>query len=225
MKLLVVGTPADFAECRDKFGQVCDCLHLDSREEAVAVFRPDDVIFDFAIADAAADIVTYARKPVTVFLNTCLVTLSSLHYLAKDPVACTAFGFNGLRSMLNRQLFEVSISRQEDNAQLLEVCRRLNTPHVVVDDRVGLVTPRVICMIINEAYYTVQEGTATRADIDVAMKLGTNYPFGPFEWCKIIGVTNVYRLLCALYDDTQDERYKVCPLLKKEFLQARQSPA
>jgi 3-hydroxybutyryl-CoA dehydrogenase len=73
-------------------------------------------------------------------------------------------------------------------------------------------------MIINEAYYTVQEGTATRADIDLAMKLGTNYPYGPFEWCERIGLEHVYHLLEAVYDDTKDERYKIAPLLKKEYL-------
>jgi 3-hydroxybutyryl-CoA dehydrogenase len=73
-------------------------------------------------------------------------------------------------------------------------------------------------MIINEAYYTVQEETATRDDIDRAMKLGTNYPFGPFEWCQRIGINHVYEVLEAVYEDTRDERYKICPLLKKEYL-------
>jgi len=89
---------------------------------------------------------------------------------------------------------------------------------VIVEDRVGMVTPRVICMIINEAYYTTMEGTATKEDIDLAMKLGTNYPFGPFEWALNIGVENVFELLEALYEDTKDDRYRICPLLKKEYL-------
>jgi 3-hydroxybutyryl-CoA dehydrogenase len=73
-------------------------------------------------------------------------------------------------------------------------------------------------MIINEACYTVQEGTATIADIDTAMKLGTNYPFGPFEWANKIGVKHVYETLLAVYTDTNDERYKICPLLKTKYL-------
>jgi 3-hydroxybutyryl-CoA dehydrogenase len=71
-------------------------------------------------------------------------------------------------------------------------------------------------MIINEAYYTVEEGTASRKDIDLAMKLGTNYPFGPFEWCEKIGAKNVFDLLKAVHEATQDERYHICTLLKKE---------
>ena len=73
-------------------------------------------------------------------------------------------------------------------------------------------------MIINEAFYTVQEGTAVAKDIDTAMKLGTNYPKGPFEFLKLMGIKNVYNALNAVYNDTHDERYKVCALLKNSYL-------
>lgn len=108
--------------------------------------------------------------------------------------------------------------RPEDEVKLKSICEKLETPYLLVDDRVGMVTPRVISMIINEAFYTVQEGTATREAIDMAMKLGTNYPFGPFEWCQRIGIRHVYELLEVLYEDTKDERYKISALLKKEYL-------
>jgi 3-hydroxybutyryl-CoA dehydrogenase len=114
---------------------------------------------------------------------------------------------------------EVALLNSSNESVLKRICQELKTKYQLVEDRVGLVTPRVICMIINEAYYTVQEGTATRDDIDRAMKLGTNYPYGPFEWCERIGIKHVYELLEAVYEDTHDERYKVCPLLKREYLQ------
>ena len=131
---------------------------------------------------------------------------------------CTLFGFNGFPTMFNREFLEVSLLEAEDEPELKRICGQLQSGFMIVDDRVGLVTPRVISMIINEAYYTVQEGTASREDIDLAMKLGTNYPYGPFEWCERIGLKNVYRLLEAVYNDTKDERYKVSALMKKEFL-------
>ena len=121
-------------------------------------------------------------------------------------------------TFLERDLLEVSIYKKKTKADLASICDELGTDYVIVEDRVGLVTPRIICMIINEAYYTVQEGTASKKDIDVGMKLGTNYPFGPFEWCTKIGIDQVYELLEAVYEDTHDERYKICPLLKKEYL-------
>ncbi|NWF91236.1 MAG: 3-hydroxybutyryl-CoA dehydrogenase [Ignavibacteriaceae bacterium] len=58
----------------------------------------------------------------------------------------------------------------------------------VVPDVPGLVFPRIISMIINEAAQVYAEKTASREDIDTAMKLGTNYPYGPLEWTDKLGV-------------------------------------
>ena len=125
------------------------------------------------------------------------------------------FGFCGMPSFLNREQLEVVLHRQEHLDDLKRICSTLRTGYLVVADRVGLVTPRVICMIINEAFCAVEEGIATREDIDLAMKLGTNYPYGPFEWCERIGSRQVIQLLDAVYRDTQDERYKACSLLRQ----------
>ena len=118
-------------------------------------------------------------------------------------------------TFLNRDVLEVT-KLNNDQTRLELICKELNTEFACVADKVGLVTPRIICMIINEAYYTVEEGTATREDIDLAMKLGTNYPYGPFEWCKRIGPRQVCGLLEAVHNDTGDERYLICTLLKQE---------
>ena len=128
------------------------------------------------------------------------------------------FGFCGLPTLFNRSLLEVSLYHEADREQLAETCAALGTDYRVVADRVGLVTPRVICQIINEACFTVQEGTATMQDVDLGMKLGTNYPHGPFAWANAIGVARVHAVLEAMWDDTHDERYKVCSLLKRQAL-------
>ena len=128
------------------------------------------------------------------------------------------FGFCGLPTLLNRRLLEVSLYHEVDRAKLAETCAALGTDYRVVADRVGLVTPRVICQIINEACFTVQEGTATMQDVDLGMQLGTSYPRGPFAWANAIGVERVYAVLEAMWQDTHDERYKVCPLLKRQAL-------
>jgi 3-hydroxybutyryl-CoA dehydrogenase len=125
---------------------------------------------------------------------------------------------NGLPSFINRSLFEVSVLNDTNKGILNECMDKLNWKYTLVEDRVGMVTPRVIFMIINEACYTLQEGTASMQDIDTSMKLGTNYPFGPFEWSDKVGIKHVYETLEALYKDTKEERYKICPLLKTKYL-------
>lgn len=220
MKILVVGEPAHFEECRQKFSHH-DVLRIESAKEAETALPDVDVVFDFVLAFEPQWFALHARKPLTVFLNTSIKKLTSLAVHHEYNSQCTVFGFNGLPSLFNRERLEVCIRQRDDLARLEAICSALGTGFALVDDRIGLVTPRVICMIINEAYYTVQEDTATREDIDLAMKLGTNYPYGPFEWCERIGIQNVYKLLEAVYENTKDDRYKICPLLKEEYLRSK----
>lgn len=221
MNILVIGEEVNFKECQLKFKDNHRYLFADSHKIGNQFFSEADVVFDFIIESEVAQMELYAHpSKAIVFLNT---TKISLKKLCKSSASTKSiFGFAGLPTFLNREILEVSVVGQDQETVLENVCKGLGTAFQLVDDRVGLVTPRVICMIINEAYYTVQEGTASKEDIDLAMKLGTNYPHGPFEWCQKIGIKNVYELLAAVYDDTKDERYEICPLLKKECLLIQQ---
>lgn len=84
----------------------------------------------------------------------------------------------------------------------------------LVQDRVGLVSARIICQLINEAAFALQDDVARPEDIDTAMSLGVNYPHGPFAWAEILGVRNVVAILQALQAEYQEERYRLAPLLK-----------
>lgn len=84
-----------------------------------------------------------------------------------------------------------------------------------VGDFAGLVLRRVLFMIINEASYALWEGIASREDIDLAMKLGTNYPMGPLEWADAIGLDRVYNGLKGLHEEYGEDRYRPCPLIRK----------
>ncbi len=217
MNILVVGDSQNLEECQAKFGNTHN--YISAPDHQGLEMKEVDVVFDFRLDEDPFEIDGYLdNNEVPIFLNSAKVSLAEISNLANHQIKSTIFGFNGLPTFLNRAVLEVSLSRSEQTDKLEKICQALSTDYLVVDDRVGLVTPRIICMIINEAFYTVQEGTATREDIDQAMKLGTNYPFGPFEWCQRIGIHHVYELLEAVYNDTHDERYKICPLLKKEYL-------
>lgn len=85
----------------------------------------------------------------------------------------------------------------------------------MVQDGIGMVMPRILCQIINEALFTVQNDVATPKEIDEAMKLGTNYPHGPIAWGEMIGFANVVAVLDALYHSHHEERYKVAPVLRQ----------
>jgi len=216
MNILVIGSRRDEQECREKFGLVHIYILATNHVDATIGLATADVIFDFTVSDDATYLKVFERPlKAGIFLNTSFTTLAVQLHKSKIESSNLFVGFCGLPTFLDRPLLELSLMSRLDEMAIKQVCANLKTEFVLVDDRVGLVTPRVICMVINEAYYTVQEGTATREDVDLAMKLGTNYPFGPFEWCEKIGIKNVYNLLSAVYEDTKDERYKICVLLKK----------
>ncbi len=82
-----------------------------------------------------------------------------------------------------------------------------------VPDTPGFISARIVAMIINEAYFALGEKVSTRTEIDTAMKLGTNYPYGPFEWSEKIGLVNIYNLLTAL--SKTNKRYVPSPQLIK----------
>lgn len=219
MNILLIGEPGNLEEAKLKFGNSHHYILEKDHREAERFISGNDLVLDFILDEEPLQAEIYVDKENSkIFINTAKISLAEISSLTNHETKAQLFGFNGLPTFLNRNVLEVSLLRKEDEAQLAELCKTLNTDFLVVDDRVGLVTPRVISMIINEAYFTVQEGTATREDIDMAMKLGTNYPYGPFEWCQRIGIKHVYELLEAVYEDTHDERYKICPLMKKEYL-------
>jgi len=219
MNILVIGDQLSLEEAKQKFGGTHTWYHRAMHFQLDEVFNQVDVVFDFMPSPDSIN--NYRlRKELPVFFNTTLITLKTI-FGNNDVDQLMAFGFCGLPTFLNRELMEVSVRTESELPALALICKKLGTDFKQVSDSIGLVTPRIICMIINEAYCTVEEGTATRSDIDLAMKLGTNYPYGPFEWCNRIGIKNVVDLLKSVYLTTRDERYTICPLLLQEAAATR----
>jgi 3-hydroxybutyryl-CoA dehydrogenase len=221
MKILIVGRDQHYQESLLKFGDTHHYTVLPHYDTLPPHLLTCDLVLDFIVAEQPHQLTTYANTRRPVFINTVTQSLGALLSQNNFQGPACIVGFNGMHTLLNRSLLEVALGKAEDETIVSDICDQLQTKYVLVEDRVGLVTPRVICMIINEAYYTAMEGTATKEAIDLAMKLGTNYPYGPFEWCARIGIRQVYELLEAVYADTKDERYKICPLLRQEYLRSK----
>ncbi len=214
MEILIIGSRNQGEEARLKFGDSHQYVLANSEQETGALIKNCQLVFDFTPGDKDWSPHLYQQPfSCTAFLETSKVALKQLDAFHFQGVM---FGFCGMPTFLNRPLLEVSTAGEEHQGKLVSLCHELKTDYKIVADHIGLVTPRIICLLINEAFETVLDGTATREDIDLAMKLGTNYPYGPFEWCRRIGAENVCGLLKAVYKDTKDERYKPCRLLEKE---------
>lgn len=146
-----------------------------------------------------------------------VLSVSELSMAYPWPERVVGFGF--LEQMLSSgSLIEIApgLRTRPEAADEVEVflkARGFETERV--GDFSGLILRRVLFMIINEAAYALWEGIATREDIDLAMKLGTNYPMGPLEWADAIGLDRVYNGLKGLHEEYGDDRYRPCPLIRK----------
>lgn len=217
MRIVVVGDKQQQDEFVKKFGSQHQYTLSENHPVNKAALQSAELIFDFSIDETPENIEYYQGSQAVVLVNVVKTGLAELQY-AIGEITFIMVGFNGLPTFINRPTVEISTLATEHKAKVEILLQQAGTDFLWVEDRVGMASPRVICMIINEAFYTVQEGTASKEDIDQGMKLGTSYPYGPFEWCNKIGIQHVYEVLEALYEDTREERYKICPLLKKEYL-------
>jgi len=127
-------------------------------------------------------------------------------------------GFGAFPTLMARPLAEVAfppVTPDRIPAFAGEFFGALGKEISVVQDRVGMVMPRILCALINEACFALTEEVASPRDIDTSMKLGTNYPRGPLEWANLAGIRQVVAVLDALRGDTGEERYRVSPLLRQ----------
>jgi 3-hydroxybutyryl-CoA dehydrogenase len=120
---------------------------------------------------------------------------------------------NGWPGMLERTVHELAVPGAPVAAQVEQIYEKLGCSFRLAPDIPGMITARILAVLINEAWYTWQEGVSSKEEIDTAMKLGTNYPMGPFEWGARIGLHRVVELLDVL--SVTDPRYIPAKSLKK----------
>jgi 3-hydroxybutyryl-CoA dehydrogenase len=140
--------------------------------------------------------------PQTVIINSVAHTLKE-----SDP---SFIRINGWNTFLKSSTIEAAAS-QEAKRKAEVVFQQLHKNLEWLPDVPGFITPRVVSMIINEAYLSLEEGVSSKEEMNTAMRLGTNYPYGPFEWAEKIGMEHIARLLQAL--SRQQVRYAPAPLL------------
>ncbi len=128
----------------------------------------------------------YPSIEVPLFVN-------SVAQIAADKSNITRI--NGWSGFLQNETWEIA---GRCDAAVEAVLKALGKKHILVADVPGLISAGIIAMIINEACFAKEDDISTEGAIDTAMKLGTNYPFGPFEWAEKIGWKNIFELLVSM---------------------------
>jgi len=184
----------------------CRIYWLRSAEEIYRV-STIDAIFDMLFEENNYDpsyLKSFPSGPV--FVNSVNKTIAEIGF--------PFIRINGWPGFLKRNLTEITCITDEDKKQAERILSSLNRKAEWIPDIKGFITARVVSMIINEAYFALEENVSSKEEIDIAMKLGTNYPYGPFEWAKKIGLKNIAGLLTELSET--EKRYQPANLLLKE---------
>jgi 3-hydroxybutyryl-CoA dehydrogenase len=136
--------------------------------------------------------------------------------ICQNPDRVVGVGLLGLLS--GQKVAEVAPTRtttQEVLAQTRRFLEALGATAFEVQDAPGLVLARILMPIVNEAAFALTEGVASAADIDTAMQLGANFPFGPLHWADAIGIDRVLLAMEYLVQASYDPRFRPAPLLRR----------
>ena len=219
MNILIVGTP-QFA---NPLASMCERgghrISLFSTDEFLA--RETDAYEIFIEVENTSlekkrAVLTRAQNDALIF--TCALAASTTLAASWTKRAERVVGFGVLPPIPETGTIELARGLQTDETsweRAQNFWDALGQKIVCVADSAGLVRARIVCSIINEAFSALQEQIATPQDIDRAMKLGTNYPYGPFEWSALIGLDTVLGVMEGLYAEWREDRYRPAPLLMK----------
>ncbi len=156
-------------------------------------------------------------EPQAIFAsNTSSIPISTLAKATKRPEK--VIGMHFMNPVPLMSLVEVIRSPQTSDDTYNTTCtlaKEMGKETVCSKDVAGFIVNRILMPMINEAFFVLHDGIATAADIDQAMKLGTNQPMGPLALADLVGLDTCLFILEVLYRDLKDPKFRPCPLLQQ----------
>ena len=157
-----------------------------------------------------------AGNATIIASNTSSISITQLAAATSRPAQFVGMHFFNPVPMM--ALVEVIRGLQTSDGPIAAVrafAERLGKTPIVVKNSPGFVVNRILCPMINEAIFALQEGLASAEDIDSGMRLGCNHPIGPLALADMIGLDVMLAVMNVFYADFNDPKYRPAPLLRE----------
>ncbi|HBG75046.1 MAG: 3-hydroxybutyryl-CoA dehydrogenase [Chloroflexi bacterium GWB2_49_20] len=156
------------------------------------------------------------RPEVILASNTSSISITKIAGVTKRPEKVIGMHFmNPVPLMKLVEIIRGLGTSDKTTSEVVDVCKVMGKEPVEANDAPGFISNRILCPMINEAIFALQEGIGTPEAIDNVMRLGMNHPMGPLTLCDLIGLDVVLSVMEVLQRDIGDDKYRPAYLLRK----------
>jgi len=162
------------------------------------------------------DMDAHAQANAILATNTSSISVTKIAAVTKRPGRVVGMHFMNPVPMM--KLVEVirGLTTSDDTlTTIVDVCKWMGKEPIEANDSPGFISNRILCPMINEAVFALQENVGTPEAIDQVMKLGMNHPMGPLTLADLIGLDVVLFVMEVLQRDLGEDKYRPAYLLRK----------